>query len=108
MTTYWVRLYSDPDNVFECIDVFKTGENGDGSSFIYCFAIQANEEQEIHDLLSNFLCYGTYTVDFIQEKPEWSTYRDFCGPGKRFVMNEEYIDDPIDTISQVLDRLENS
>lgn len=98
MKTYWVRLYADEDVEFPWVDAFITGTSGDRK--VVCFAIRADSEADIYDLLLEKLPAETSEVDFINEK-EWRTYRDFAGSDSRFQMTEKYLDEPIDTVAIV-------
>lgn len=102
MLTFWVRLYCDKDIEFSIIDAFNTEEIEE--SKVICFAVRAEDKYEVFDFLDEFLCGGSFQVDFIEEKP-WKTYRDFCGNNSRFKIAEKYLDNEIDTVEVCLRRL---
>jgi len=87
----------------DAVDLFITGYSGEKT--VQCFAVQAESEDQVHDMLASLLCGGSYEVDFVIEK-DWKAYRDFAGPKGRFPMTEKYLDDPIDTVEQILKRSE--
>lgn len=113
MKTFWTKIITDPDidTLGKHVDHWCTGytsdidDDGDSADKPhYVFALRANEESDIHDFLEKFLCHGSYEVNFINEMT-WEQYKDFAGDGTRFPMKQEYLDDPIDTVQECVDRL---
>lgn len=104
MKTFWTRIISDAGNSSEALDMFRTGIRMDDEKEFYCFAVRANDEDEVHDMLAELLCGGSYEVDFIQETI-WQRYKDFAGEGTRFPMADQYLNGAIDTAKQVLMRI---
>lgn len=103
MKTFWVRVYCDPDTIFKYVDAWKTGYGPQGHA-IFCFAVRGDDEGDVHDLLAEMLCGGSYETDTIDEKP-WKTFGDFAGSTTRFRLAEKYLGDKIDTIETVRDRM---
>jgi len=102
LKTYWTRIYIDPEAETTFVDMWKTGEKGDGSKHILCFALRAKSKNEISNLLTKLLPPKAYEIDFCEER-KWKIYGDFVGD--RIRMDKKYYKDTIDSVEKVLERM---
>ena len=103
MNTYWVGIWTDFDVEMPWIDSWVTGQNDHRQT--QCFAVRAESEDDIYDLLLETLCGGSYEVDFFEETNEWKVYGDYAGPDTRFPMAKKYLKEKIDDVATVKARI---
>ena len=103
MKTYWCRLYCDPSVKLGFIDSWVSGWNAEADKQVLLFAVRAESEKQIHEMLAARIPRGGYEVDSLTEQP-WKTFGDFAGPKSRFRMDAKYLKDEIDTVEVALSR----
>lgn len=102
MKAFWVRVFIPLDGFFsKHIDSWCSGTSDKDK--VILFSVLANNEEDITTLLMDTLDCG-FKIDSCSSK-EWKTYRDFCGNGTRWPMADKYLDEKIDSISDIKNRL---